>query len=191
MAVLDHATLIGEPIMKLTTVACIGALLFTPVVHAQTQAASTTAANPLSSVDRDFIQAATMSSSTEIDAGKIAHKNTSNADVRSFARHMIADHMRLTVQLKAVAPHGVVVPKDNSDTALLDSLKPLIGADFDRAYVRKMGLEMHKQTIAAFEKEAKEGENPSLKQAALEALPTLREHYKMSQNLAEKLGVTE
>ncbi|WP_076784957.1 MULTISPECIES: DUF4142 domain-containing protein [unclassified Burkholderia] len=177
--------------MKLTTLACIGALVLTPVVHAQTQAASTTAANPLSSADRDFIQAATMSSSTEIDAGKMAHKNTSNPDVRSFARHMIADHMRLTVQLKAVAPHGVEVPKDNSDIALLESLKPLTGSDFDHAYVRKVGLEAHRQAIAAFEKEAKEGENPSLKEAALKALPTLREHYLMSQKLAQKLGVAE
>ncbi|SFI63602.1 DUF4142 domain-containing protein [Amycolatopsis regifaucium] len=156
-----------------------------------TENASTTAVGVLAAVDRDFIQAATMQHSTQVDAGKMAHKNTSNADVRSFARHMIADHMRLTVQLKAVAPKGVVIPNDNSDMALLDSLRPLVGADFDRAYVRKVGLEGHRIAIAAFEKEAKDGENPSLKQAALDALPTLREHYLMSQKLAQKLGVTE
>jgi len=156
-----------------------------------TEDAATPADNTLSPVDQDFVQAATVLYSTQIDAGKTAHKNTSNADVRSFARHMIADFMRLTVQLKGTAPEGVTVPKDNSDTALLDSLRPLVGADFDRAYVRKLGLEAHRIGIAAFEKEAKDGENPSLKQAALDALPTLREHYLMGQKLAQKLGVTE
>jgi predicted outer membrane protein len=47
---------------------------------------------------------------------------------------MAMDHTKLTVQLKA-APHGVIVPKDNSDTAVLDSLKGLKGAEFDKAYI--------------------------------------------------------
>ena len=46
---------------------------------------------------------------------------------------MILDHTKLTVQLKMAAPHGVAVPKDNSDTAVLDLLRPLKGADFDKA----------------------------------------------------------
>ncbi|MFJ8086267.1 DUF4142 domain-containing protein [Streptomyces sp. NPDC096205] len=156
-----------------------------------TEAATVTAANPLPAMDRDFVQAATMLYSTSVDAGKLVHKTTSTADVRAFARHMIADSMRLLVQLKAVAPQGVTIPKDNSDTGLLDALRPLKGSDFDRAYVAKAGLEAHRQAIAAFEKEATEGENLSLKQAAQEALPTLREHYLMAQKLGQKLGITQ
>jgi putative membrane protein len=119
---------------------------------AQTQAASTTAANPLEQVDKDFVQAASMSSSTEIDASKLATSNSSDKDVKSFAHHMMLDHTKLTVQLKMAAPHGVAVPKDNSDTAVLESLKTLKGADFDKAYIAKVGLEGHQQAIAAFEK---------------------------------------
>jgi predicted outer membrane protein len=43
---------------------------------AQTQAASTTASNPLAQVDQDFVQAPSLSSSTEIDAGKLASRAT-------------------------------------------------------------------------------------------------------------------
>jgi putative membrane protein len=71
--------------------------------------------------------------STEIDASKLATSNSSDKDVKSFAHHMILDHTKLTVQLKMAAPHGVAVPKDNSDTAVLDLLRPLKGADFDKA----------------------------------------------------------
>jgi predicted outer membrane protein len=158
---------------------------------AQTQAASTTAANPLAQVDKDFVQAASMSSSTEIDASKLATSRSSDKDVKSFAHHMMLDHTKLTVQLKMAAPHGVAIPKDNSDTALLDSLKPLKGADFDKAYITKVGLEGHQQAIAAFEKEASDGQNADLKKAAQKALPTIKEHYQMAQQLASKKGVAQ
>jgi putative membrane protein len=75
--------------------------------------------------------------------------------------------------------------------AVLDSLKPLKGADFDKAYISKVGLEGHKQAIAAFEKEVSDGQNADLKKAAQKALPTIKEHYQMAQRLASKKGVAE
>ena len=57
-------------------------------------------ANPLSPVDRDFVQAASMSSSTEIDASKLASDNSSDKDVKSFAHHMMIDHTKLTFSYK-------------------------------------------------------------------------------------------
>jgi putative membrane protein len=169
----------------------VGACLISAGATAQTKAASTTAANPLSPVDRDFVQGASMSSSTEIDASKLASDNSRDKDVKSFAHHMMVDHTKLTLQLKMAAPHGVEVPKDNSDTTVLDSLKPLKGADFDKAYISKVGLEGHKLAIAAFEKEVSDGQNADLKNAAQKALPTIKEHYRMAQQLASKKGVTE
>jgi putative membrane protein len=101
------------------------------------------------------------------------------------------DHTKLTAQLKMAAPHGVEVPKDNSDTTVLDALKPLKNKEFDQAYIRKVGLEGHKKTISAFEKEIADGQNADLKKAAQKALPTIQEHYKRAQELAAKKGVTE
>jgi hypothetical protein len=51
-------------------------------------------------VDKDFVQAASMSSSTEIDASKLAGSNSSDKDVKSFAHHMMLDHAKLTLQWK-------------------------------------------------------------------------------------------
>ncbi|MEM5425973.1 MULTISPECIES: DUF4142 domain-containing protein [Paraburkholderia] len=154
----------------------------------ESQAASATAANPLPDVDRDFVQAASMSGSTEIDAAKLAMHNTKNKDVHKFAEHMIADHMKLAAQLKLAAPHGVTVPKDNSDTSILDSLRPLKDEQFDSAYAQKVGVEGHKEAVAAFQKEISDGKNDSLKAAARKALPTIEEHYRMAQALAQKVG---
>jgi predicted outer membrane protein len=170
---------------------CAISCLICPAAQAQTQAASTTSANPVPPVDQEFVQAASMSSSTEIDAGKLAESNSSDKDVKSFAHHMMIDHTKLTGQLKVAAPHGVQVPKDNSDTAILDSLKPLKGTEFDKAYISKVGLDGHKQAIAAFGKEISSGQNQDLKKAATKALPTIKEHYQMAQQLARKKGVAE
>lgn len=181
--------------MKKTTLAALvaGCLMSSaPLVHAQnaTETALTTAANSLSDADQAFVQAASSGSSTEIDASKLALTHSSDKDVKSFARHMIMDHTKLTLQLKMGAPKGVTVPRDNSDTALLDLLKPLKGKAFDNAYIGKVGVEGHKQAMDAFQKEVSDGQNADLKKAAQKALPTIQEHAQMAQNLAKKKGVT-
>ena len=170
---------------------CSALLMPLASVQAQTQAASSTAANPLPGPDRDFVQAASMSSSTEIDAAKLAQKNSSDKDVKSFAHHMLLDHTKMTVQLKMAAPHGVTVPKDNSDTSVLDSLRPLKGKEFDAAYIAKVGLKGHEDAVSAFKKEIADGENADLKNLAQKGLPVVEEHYRMAQSLAKKKGVSE
>ncbi|TCK32723.1 putative outer membrane protein [Paraburkholderia sp. BL8N3] len=154
-----------------------------------TQAASSTIANDLPAADKEFVQAASMSGSTEIDAGKLAKKLSQDKDVHSFANHMIIDHTKLTMQLKMAAPHGVTVPKDNSDTAVLDSIKGLRGKEFDTAYIREVALKDHQKAVEAFKKEAESGQNADLKKAAQKALPEIQEHLKMAQDLAAKKGV--
>ncbi|MBB5448182.1 MULTISPECIES: DUF4142 domain-containing protein [unclassified Paraburkholderia] len=178
---------------RLTAIAaiCCGLAAIPTIACAQTEAASTTAANPLPQADKDFVQAASQSSSTEIDAAKLATKNSSDKDVKSFAHHVMLDHTKLTLQLKMAAPHGVAVPKDNSDTTMLDSLKNLHGKAFDQAYIQKVGLQGHEQALSAFKKEISDGQNADLKKAVQNALPTIEEHYKMAQDLAAKKGMTQ
>ena len=166
-----------------------GLLSSTASLAQGTQAANTSAANSLTSPDKEFVQAASMSSSTEIDAAKLAEKQSKDKDVKSFARHMATDHTKLTVQLKMAAPHGVTIPKDNSDIAVLDSLKGLTGPEFDKSYIQQVGLDGHKKAVAAFQTEADGGNDPSLKKAAQKALPTIKEHLQMAQDLAKKKGL--
>ena len=163
---------------------------FSTLASAQsTQAASTTMANDLPAQDKAFVQAASMSSSTEIDASKLASTHSQDKDVKSFAHHMMVDHTKLTVSLKMAAPHGVTVPKDNSDTSVLSTLRGLHGAAFDKAYIQTVGVEGHQKAVEAFQKESNDGENADLKKAAQKALPTIQDHLKMAQDLASKKGL--
>ncbi|MEQ5844386.1 DUF4142 domain-containing protein (plasmid) [Paraburkholderia acidicola] len=161
-------------------------LLFVPPANAQTEAASSTATNSLPDADGKFVQAASMAGSTEIDAAKLTMHQSDDKDVKSFARHMIMDHTKLALQLKKAAPRSVTVSKDNPDTQLLDSLKPLKGTNFDAAYVQKVGVQGHKDAIAVFQDEIENGQNANLKKMAQKALPTIEQHYKMAQELAQK-----
>lgn len=157
---------------------------------AQTEAASTTAANNLPSPDKEFVQAASMSSSTEIDASKLAANRSQDKDVKSFAHHMMLDHTKLALSLKMAAPNGAAVPKDNSDTALLNTLSGLHGKEFDKIYIKEVGVAGHQKAVAAFQTEAEGGQNANLKKAAQKGLPTIKEHLEMAQQLATKKGLT-
>lgn len=153
------------------------------------QAAGTATVNDMPQQDQTFVQAASMSDSTEIDASKLAAKQSQDKDVRSFAHHMIMDHTKLSAQLKMAMPHGATVPKDDADTTVLDSLKGLKGHAFDKAYIQQVGLDGHKKAVDAFQQEADGGQSAELKKAAQKALPTIKQHYEMAQKLATKKGI--
>jgi putative membrane protein len=151
-------------------------------------ASSTNGAQALSDTDRQFVKTAAVAGTTEIDAAKLAMRQSNDKSVKAFATHMIADHTKLAMQLKAAVPHGVEVPKE-ADTSALDSIRSLKGADFDSAYIARFGVQGHKDAIAAFQDEAQNGQDASLKKAAQKALPTIQHHYAMAQELAKKKNV--
>jgi putative membrane protein len=132
-----------------------------------------------------------MSSATEIDSGKLAMSNSKDDDGRSFARQMIDDHTRLSSELKAALPSTVKVPENSPDRAVLESHCPLKGKQFDEAYIAKVGLQGRKEALAAFQREAADGQVPQIREAAAKALPTIQHHYQMVQDLARKKRVSE
>jgi putative membrane protein len=66
------------------------------------------------------------------------------------------------------------------------NMDTMSGTDFDKAYLAMM-VKDHKKDIAAFEKEAKDGEDTDVKAWAEKTLPTLKEHLKMVQDAQSKM----
>jgi putative membrane protein len=149
---------------------------------------ATSGTQGVSGTDRQFVQTASVAGATEIEAAKIAMHQSHDKAVKAFASRMITDHTRLAAQLARAIPHGVEAPQ-GADTAALDGIRSLQGADFDSAYISKFGIQGHKDAIAAFQDEAQNGQDASLKQTAQKALPTIQHHYVMAQALAKKKGV--
>jgi putative membrane protein len=72
---------------------------------------------------------------------------------------------------------------DSSHQSELDKLKSLNGADFSSRYDSDQ-VSGHKDAVSLFERYAKSGDNPKLKDWADKTLPTLRHHLEMAQDLS-------
>ncbi|WP_347555654.1 DUF4142 domain-containing protein [Robbsia sp. KACC 23696] len=159
--------------------------------YAATAESSATTANDLPEPDKSFVQAATMASSNEITAGDFALNKSHNTDVENYAKRMMSEHRIMAVKLKAAVPLSARAPMGNVDAAMVNALKDKQSDAFNMAYIKTVALEGHKTAIAAFENEASNGKNSSLRAFAAKQLPELREHYRMAQELAKKNHVLE
>ena len=74
---------------------------------------------------------------------------------------------------------------DAKHKAMHDKLSKLSGAGFDKAYMSHM-VTAHKEAVALFEREAKNGTDAEAKSFAEKTLPTLREHLKMAQDVSQR-----
>jgi len=115
----------------------------------------------------------------EIQAGKIA-ETKGNADEKKFAGQMITDHSKTSSKLKQMVSRGTVkadIPA-SLDSALqkkLDELKDAKADDFAGQY-DSMQVSAHKDAVSLFQRYAKSGDNPKLKDWAGKTLPTLQHH---------------
>jgi putative membrane protein len=153
-------------------------------------AASDPSKAKLSPADQQFVQDASTAGATEIAAGKLALTNSSDAQVKSFAQRMIADHTRLARNLDIVAKRQGITAAPSADAAVTGSLESLHGEDFDKAYIAQVAVDGHRKAVALFSTESRDGTNAQLKNVAARALPIIKHHYEMAQQLAKLKGVT-
>jgi len=141
--------------------------------------------------DADFVMQASATDLAEINLGRIAAKQATNAEVKQFAQRMVNDHSKASTEMLAVVNKKggkltVASRMDQKHRALSDRLLQLRGADFDREYMKHM-VEGHGQAVALFEAESASGKDADVKAFAAKHLPTIREHFKMAQDIANKL----
>jgi putative membrane protein len=139
---------------------------------------------------RKFVKEAAQGSATEIALGKLAQEKGSSDAVKQFGKRMVEDHSKATEELKQAAEMAKIpIPSEPPKKAkkTQDKLSKLSGADFDRAYAKTM-LSDHKEDVKAFEKEARDGAVPPVKDFAAKTLPTLQEHLKLAEELDAAAG---
>jgi putative membrane protein len=134
----------------------------------------------------DFVKEAATSDLTEIAAAKIALEK-GNAAEKTFANQMVTDHTKTSSELKALVTSGAVkaeIPAtlDSSSQKKVDKLKDAKPNDFAGEY-DPMQVSAHKDAVSLFERYAKGGDNPKLKDWAGQTLPHLQHHLEMAQAL--------
>ncbi|HEY1230178.1 MAG TPA: DUF4142 domain-containing protein, partial [Ramlibacter sp.] len=132
----------------------------------------------------------------DIDAGKLAEKQSKSKDVRAFGKQMVTDHTAVNKSATDLVTKLKVKPEP-SDTSKslkkggdenLAKLKKLKGAEFDKAYVANE-VTYHQAVIDAVDKTL----IPSAKNADLKALlekvrPALVQHLEHAKHLQSQLG---
>jgi putative membrane protein len=133
----------------------------------------------------DFIKEAATSDMLEIEASKIAQEK-GNADEKQFAGEMITDHTKTSTELKSMVSGemkaAIPTSLDDSSQKKLGKLRDSKPADFAGEY-DPMQVSAHKDAVSLFERYAKGGDDPKLKDWAGKTLPTLQHHLEMAQTM--------
>jgi putative membrane protein len=136
----------------------------------------------------DFVKEVAMSDMTEIAAAKLGLER-GNAQEKAFATQMITDHTKTSEELKSMVPAearaAIPTALDSSSQSKIDKLKNAKPDDFSSDF-DAMQVSAHKDAVSLFERYAKGGEDPKLKEWAGKTLPALQHHLEMAQNLGKK-----
>ncbi len=136
----------------------------------------------------DFVREVAIGDMFEIGSSQLAAQRTGDP-TKNFASQMIDDHTKTTTELKALVQGGGVsatlpTRMDSSHQTMLDGLKGLSGINFARRYHSEQ-VSAHKDAVSLFQRYARGGDNPALKDWASKTLPTLQHRLQMAQDLAK------
>ncbi|MFL6624124.1 MAG: DUF4142 domain-containing protein [Sulfurifustis sp.] len=174
-----------------SVLAILAALAFAPA-YAADMGKADSSGKPSSS-DQKFAKKAATDNLSEIELADVAKNQASQDMVKQYAEHIANDHQQANEKLKSIASQkGIDLPNapDSKHKSEKDKLAKRQGADFDKAFVDAM-VKDHKNTVKEFEKEAKDGKDPELKQFASSMLPGLRKHLQEAQQLQASTKAAE
>lgn len=133
----------------------------------------------------------------DINAGKLAKSKAQHKEVKAFAQQMITDHTGVNKQATALVKKLKVKPEENATSkSLMDGgkknladLKPLKGAEFDKAYIDQE-ITYHQQVLDTIDNTLlPNAQNAELKDLITKVRPTIeahREHAKQIQATLNK-----
>lgn len=134
--------------------------------------------------DLDFINDAAQGALLEMQLGQVAARQGTSSSVKSMGQRLNTDHSAAYNELKAIASKKgltLATTLDNDHQKRLDEMTKMSGAKFDKEYSDYM-TEDHEKDVRAFEKAAREANDPELRAWANKTLPTLRTHLATAQD---------
>lgn len=144
----------------------------------------------MSSQDRNFVMDAAMGGMMEVELGRLAVQNGASDAVKQFGQRMVDDHSKANQELMSVASSkGMTLPTalDEKHQKEVTKLSGMTGAEFDRAYAKRM-MQDHEKDVKEFERQSTRGADPDIRAFATRTLPTLQEHLQMVRQLPGNEG---
>lgn len=154
-----------------------------------TSTSGTASTAPLAAADQRFVTKAAEGGMFEVEIGKLAAEKATDPNVKSFGQMLVDDHSAANDKLRQIASgHNVALPASlpADKKKEIDELNKLSGAQFDKQFVKMVGIKDHQHDISDFEKASKTAQAPDLKDFATSTLPTLKKHLDTAQKLPSK-----
>jgi putative membrane protein len=141
--------------------------------------------------DTKFLEKANQGSVDEIDLAQLALKKSNDDDVKAFAQKMIHDHQQLIDDMQRFSNEAGLKTPEHPDAATeAEKLKldVLTGNAFDKAYIKAM-VEDHHKDLIEFLAEEKATAYPAFRDAVEKGAKVVREHLEMIDQIAKKDGI--
>lgn len=141
--------------------------------------------------ETSFLKQAGQGNLLEVKLGQLASQKSQNSSVKEFADRLVKDHGKANEHLKDVAEkHQITVPTslDAKHQKKIEDLETKSGSEFDKEFARMM-IKSHKKGVSKYQAAAEECEDADLKSYAQRTLPTLKEHFRMAQDLGRSVGL--
>jgi putative membrane protein len=132
----------------------------------------------------------------DVDAGKLAVSQSTNADVKAFGEQMVSAHTGVNKQATDLVTKLKVTPQDNPTSQQLKAggdenlakLKGLKGAAFDRAYIEHE-VAYHQAVLDAVDKTLiPNAKNEELKALLVKVRPAFVAHLEHAKHLQSTLS---
>jgi putative membrane protein len=138
--------------------------------------------------DRKFVEQAAGSGMFEVQISQLAAAKATDANVKSYASMLVDHHTAANNELTKLAnTKGVELPAapPRAMRRDIEKIGKKSGDEFDRDYVRNVGIKAHEKDIKLFEKASKDLKDADLKAFATSTLPKLREHLAAAEKLPQ------
>jgi putative membrane protein len=159
-----------------------------PVTQPGTGTRNLPAKSNIARGDRKFIEEAANSGMFEVQVSQLAAAKATDPNVKSFASMLVDHHTAANNELVKIANgRGVELPAAPKRALRRDieKLGKKNGEEFDRDFVRNVGIKAHEKDIKTFQKASKDVKDPELKAFVDKTLPKLQEHLAAAQKLPQ------
>lgn len=173
----------------LTATACVFALVLSASAKADVNDKVREMQSPKDS--KEFAMKAAEGGMLEVKLSQLAQQKATSQEVKDLARKLEQDHTQANNQLMAVARQkNINLPNDlqGEPQEIYQAFQRLEGKDFDNAYIL-FNIKDHLKDVMMFQKEARSGTDPEIKQWATQTLPTLQQHTAHIRTVAQASGV--
>jgi putative membrane protein len=150
------------------------------------------AVTPFTAVERNFVTKIATRNVYEIEVSRLASERAMSPAVRDYATRLAQDETLMNDDLVVLmSEHGVAPPKGlPADRATkLHRLAALPRSDaFDNGYIRVVGIEDRRKSIAMFERARTRVRDPDLRAWIDRALTVMRVHLTKARAVASSLA---